>query len=290
MNHSETAWAIPGAQGESILGNTHRPTSDPRGVVLIVHGFLGYKDYGMFPALARSFAEAGFIAHRFNLSHSGMTNEIETFARPDLFERDTWRHQVVDVRAVVDAIGASTLDGANLPLCFFGHSRGGDTCLLAAAEMFACNDERTPCAVVTAAAPSALCRMGEAVQSQLLEQGFLEHKSNRTGQTLRIGRDWLRDQLDDPASHDLCARVGTISCPMLFVHGEDDPTVPAADAVELAEAALAANRDREVRVCVIPAANHVFNTPNPMPTNEPIPEALAELIEVAGGFFGTHTR
>ena len=287
MTETQTAWSIPGAQGEAILGNTHVPGSAPRGVVLIVHGFLGYKDYGMFPVLARSFADAGFIAHRFNLSNSGMTNDIETFARPDLFERDTWHNQVTDVQAVINATNGEDLAGTGLPVCLFGHSRGGDTCLLAAADMSERKDGPVPCAVVTAAAPSALCRLDESVQSHLLEHGSLEHTSNRTGQTLRIGRAWLLEQLDDPALHDLCARVRSISCPMLFVHGEDDPTVPLADAEELAEAGRSGQRSAQVRL--IPGANHVFNTPNPMPTNEAPPEALGHLIDAAVGFFRTCT-
>ena len=54
--------------------------------MLIAHGFKGYKDYGMFPRLARVAAETGFVAHRFNFSHSGMTDRIATFEHPDLFD------------------------------------------------------------------------------------------------------------------------------------------------------------------------------------------------------------
>ena len=288
MSETASSWGIPGSGGETILGNTHRPDTDARGVVLIVHGFLGYKDYGMFPVLARSFARAGFIAHRFNLSHSGMTNEAETFARPDLFERDTWAKQVADVLAVVEAVRGGRLDGAGLPMFLFGHSRGGDTCLLAAARMS--DDDRPPQAVVTASAPASLCTMAESQQQQLLEQGFLEHKSNRTGQTLRIGRTWLSEQLDDPAAHDLCARVGSIACPILFVHGEADPTVPASHAERLVEAARRGGGDREVALCLIPGADHGFCTPNPMPTDRAEPEALRRLIEEAVGFFGAFVR
>jgi hypothetical protein len=83
-------WSIEGSEGEPIIGNAHLPEAPPGGVVLVAHGFKGYKDYGMFPRIAESLANRGFIAHRFNFSHSGMTGAIETFERPDLFERDTW--------------------------------------------------------------------------------------------------------------------------------------------------------------------------------------------------------
>ena len=98
-------WSIPGAEGEVILGDCHLPAGEARGVIIIAHGLKGYKDYGMFPVIARACAAGGLIAHRFNFSHSGMTNALETFARPDLFERDTWNRQVHDCRAVVEAAG-----------------------------------------------------------------------------------------------------------------------------------------------------------------------------------------
>jgi uncharacterized protein len=84
-------WTIPGAENQPIYGTTHLPDGShgsPRSVVIIAHGFKGYKDYGMFPRIAHQCAEAGLVAHRFNFSHSGMTNHIDTFERPDLFERD----------------------------------------------------------------------------------------------------------------------------------------------------------------------------------------------------------
>src|SRR2546430_741685 len=134
----ESAWSIPGADGEPIIGNTHKSAIglQARGVVIIAHGFKGYKDYGMFPRVATEFAKAGFIAIRFNFSNSGMTNNIATFERPNLFERDTWNKQVFDLRAVTEAAIAGSLrdpgNASSLPCVFFGHSRGGVTALLTA--------------------------------------------------------------------------------------------------------------------------------------------------------------
>gem|GEM_PF-4204546 len=87
----------------------------------------GYYDYGLFPVLARALTAAGLTCHRFNFSHSGMTRDTATFARPDLFEQDTWGRQQDDLAAVLDHLGA----GAE-PTVLFGHSRGGLSSLLAA--------------------------------------------------------------------------------------------------------------------------------------------------------------
>ena len=70
-----SSWQITGADGETILGNTHLPAGEAVGTVLLAHGFKGYKDYGMFPVVADAFADAGLITHRFSqecLAHDGL--------------------------------------------------------------------------------------------------------------------------------------------------------------------------------------------------------------------------
>jgi len=273
--HKIDQWTLAGAEGRALLGDAHIPDS-PIGVVCIVHGFLGYKDYGMFPRVAASFADAGFVAHRFNLSHSGMTRNTDTFERADLFERDTWMKQVHDVSAVVDAVRVGQLAGRDLPIVLFGHSRGGLTSILSASRLNA--EGRAVAGVITSATPSAACRMDEPSQKAVLERGFAEVVSNRTGQTLRIDAAWLREQLDDPAAHDVCAHAGRVGAPVLIVHGRDDATVSADDAKELAHAA---GSDEPV---IVPGGNHVFNTPNPMPDDAAPSPQLAMLLNVSIGF------
>lgn len=281
-----TPWTITGAAGETIYGNTHLPASDPTGVAILIHGFLGYKDYGFFPHLAQAFADSGLIAHRFNMSHSGMTNNISTFERPDLFALDTWRHQVDDVIAVIGAsVERGELPGGarqiGLPLALFGHSRGAATAILTAAELEDSGGRLGADRIITAAASASCCRMDEQAQARLLDQGYAEVKSNRTGQTLRIGRAWLQDQLDDPHWHDPVERIKSIRCPMLFIHGTDDETVPPSDTEQLFDAAVKRPDSAGDGIILMDDANHVFNTPNPFPPeDDPNPEPSFELEQL----------
>lgn len=274
-----TTWQIPGSDGEAILGNTHPAEGEPRGVVVIAHGFKGYKDYGMFPAIAARVAAAGCIAHRFNFSHSGMTEQTEVFERPDLFERDTWSRQVTDVRAVRDAITAGALEGGGLPLVLLGHSRGGVAVLLTVGRDAGVAGRPAPAGVVTLAAPSYCNPFTTEVASQLLEQGWIESPSSRTGQDLRVGADFLREQLDDPDGHDVLALVGRITCPLLVIHGDADPTVAPECAEQIAAAHAGPNQ-----VLLVESGDHVFDTPNPFPADgEPSPQ-LATVLEAVAAF------
>lgn len=257
------AWTIPGSEGLELLGDTHLPAGPPIAAAVIVHGYKGYKDYGMFPPLAECLARAGVVAHRFNLAHSGMTNAIETFERPDLFERDTWRFQSEDIRAVAHAVRAGDLAGQELPLFLIGHSRGGVACILAAG-WFA--DDLALAGIVTINAPASCDSLPDAERDALLRDGFLPTISARTGQTLRVGRAWLQDQLDHPDLHDLLAQAKRVRRPALVIQGDADQTVDPASADRLG-AALGA------RVLTVPAGNHVLNTPNPAaPDAAPSPQ------------------
>jgi len=51
---------------------TWQPTGQPQPVVVFVHGFKGFKDWGHFGLLARFFAERGFVFVKLNLSHNGV--------------------------------------------------------------------------------------------------------------------------------------------------------------------------------------------------------------------------
>lgn len=259
-------WTIDGADGQPILGHTHRPPDGvtPTGVLVCCHGFKGYKDYGFFPRLAGHAADAGLIALRLNLSHSGMTHDIQTFARPDLFEKDTWGKQVHDIGRVVDEIAAPH----GLPVVLFGHSRGGLASLLAADRL-----QTKIAGVVAAAAPADACSLDESQRALLRKAGRLVSPSGRTGQDLYVGGGWLAEIEADPERFDPVRALSRLAVPALILHGDGDATVPVSALQRYADAAP------EAESAVIPGANHVFNAVNPLPSDAPLETQTAELFE-----------
>lgn len=257
MAHAD--WKIQGSVGEAMHGTTNEPDSTPTGIILIAHGFKGYKDYGMFPWLAHQLAKYGKIVHRFNFSHSGMTAGDGPFERPDLFERDTWNRQVEDL-----AILTKELNRDGMPMTLLGHSRGGVSCLLAVGRGVAEVD-----GVITLSAPATCNPLTPEMQQTLLKQGFIESPSSRTEQKLHVGRSFLQEQLDDPENHDLLALVTGIRSPILVIHGETDPTVSVESAVSITEAG------QDTTLVRIQDGDHVYNTPNPFPESATPSEQLA---------------
>ncbi|MEZ6163365.1 MAG: alpha/beta hydrolase [Phycisphaerales bacterium] len=247
------AFTIINEHGLEILGNCHVPDQPPVACALLLHGFKGYKDYGFIPLLAHDLCERGVLVHRFNFSTSGMTNDISTFARPDLFELDTWTRQVGDVRRVVQAVREGEIAGMDLPLFLIGHSRGGATALLSAGRH---QDELGLAGVATINAVDRCCRMSETEQRAMLERGYTITQSARTKQDLRIDAGWLREQLASPEDHDVLLQGSRCGLPACILHGDAD------DAVEISAGEAIAHK-LNTPLIVLKNANHVLNMPNP---------------------------
>ncbi len=256
----QTDWNIEGSGGEAIHGTTHAVDGAATCNLIIAHGFKGYKDYGMFPWLASKAAEAGAITHRFNFSHSGMLAGDGPFERPDLFEIASWNTQIDDLQAV---IAHCTNE---LPTILLGHSRGGVAILLAAGRG-AIEVEH----LIPLSAPATCNPFSQKMQQTMLEDGYVESPSSRTGQLLRIGRIFLDEQIADPEQHDLLALVATIDVPITVIHGEDDETVVVSSGEAIEKVA------KNATFKSIHGGNHVFNTPNPFPLGGEPSQQLAEV-------------
>jgi len=255
--HETASWTITNDHGLEILGDTHLLES-PTACAIILHGFKGYKDYGFIPVLASMLADSGVLVHRFNFSTSGMTNDTATFARPDLFALDTWTRQVDDVRRVIRAVRSGELEGGGLPITLIGHSRGGATAILAGGRHA---DELGLASISTINAVDRCCGLSEESQRELLSVGRMFTESARTKQRLRINSAWLREQLDNPAAHDVCALAAQTGVPMLVMHGDRDDAVDVQAGHNIAKCA-------KTSVRIIEGSNHVLNTTNPADRSE----------------------
>ncbi|MEM1354183.1 MAG: alpha/beta fold hydrolase [Planctomycetota bacterium] len=276
-NISNTAWAIPGSDGQPIYGNTHvgpHGSGKSRGALICCHGFKGYKDYGFFKPLCLYACAQGLVAHRFNFSHSGVTHRYDMFERPELFERDRWGRQVEDLGRVIEHV----TENDRGPIVIFGHSRGGVT-----STIYCGNKATQPIAgLVTAAAPDYACKLDDLQKDQLRTEGRLLSPSGRTGQDLYIGLDWLEEIEQDPQAFDPVLAAGKAECPMLIIHGSRDQTVPLDCAQRLHRAATPRGR-----LEIINHASHTFNCPNPIPNKTPyagLPYATRRMIELAVEF------
>ena len=260
---------------------TYQATGHPKPVVVFVHGFKGFKDWGHFPLLANYFAGRGFVFVKLNLSHNGVviggTGDLEDL---EAFGRNNFSIELDDIGLVIDALftpGATPVPAAEMDLSrlfLVGHSRGGGLVLLKAAE-----DPRVRALATWAGIADIDQRWPQAVLDEWQRTGVLHVPNARTGQQLplhfQIVEDYVanRPRLDIP--HNVRRKLRQ---PLLLVHGDQDETVPLA-------AAHALHRLKpDAELLVVPDATHMFGGAHPWPQNT-LPEPTHYIAERTADFF-----
>lgn len=264
-------FTIPSAENLPIRGNLIVPDR-PRGLVVIVHGFKGFKDWGFFPWLAEHLARHRhrLAVCRFNMSRSGIGENPETFERLDLFADDTYSTQIADLLTVVRHAQAAVPD---VPTFLLGHSRGGGVALLAAGEV------ANLAGVVTWSAISRVDRWDEWTVREWRRRGYMNVENARTKQMMRMSPAILDDYDAHRDRLDVLAAASRLEVPILVVHGARDESVP------LAEAHAIAGSSRAASLCVLAKASHTYNAIHPLIH---VPFALTMAAEVSTHFVAAY--
>jgi pimeloyl-ACP methyl ester carboxylesterase len=271
-----TKHTLPGTLGEILIDVRAGGRGSPRPAVVVVPGFKGFKDWGMFPPFADRLARAGLSAVSMNPSGSGV-DDAGDFTLAERFGHNTYSAELDDTLEVVEALARGAL-GVAPPssIGLVGHSRGGGVGVLAAAE------DRRITALATWAAISSVERWSPAEQRAWREAGVKEIVNARTGQRLPL----YPDVLDDIDSHaavrlDILGAAGRLAIPWLIVHGAEDESVSSLEA----EALHAAARGDLARHLPIAGAGHTFGTVHPWRGETP---AFRLVADETLGFLAAH--
>jgi dienelactone hydrolase len=231
----------------------------PRPAVIVLAGFKGFKDWGMFPPLAERLARAGFTAITPNLSGSGVDDAGE-FTLPDRFGRNTFTAELEDSRTVIDALIRGEL-GVPAPSAvgLVGHSRGGGVGVLLTAE-----DTRIR-ALVTWAAIATVERWPPDQRTEWRQAGRIEVRNARTGQVLPLYTDVLDDIERNRSVLDIEAAAQRIRVPWLLIHGSADESVRFGEAELLKEA----SSSESTTLLRIDGGGHTFGAAHPWRSSTP---------------------
>lgn len=259
---------LPGTQGDLLVDVRTGGGSAARPAVVILHGFKGFKDWGMFPLLADRLARAGFAAISYNASGSGVDDTGE-FSFPERFGHATFSADLSDLDTVASALVDGRFGAPPSSVGLVGHSRGGGTAVLGAAELAAVG------ALVTWAAIGTVHRWPENTRRIWRERGRLDVTNQRTGQVLPLYPDVL-DDIDRNADRlDIEAAAARLAIPWLLVHGTEDETVHVAEGRMLAAANPAATP------LWIEGAGHTFGAAHPL---ERRPPSLEQVLDATVAF------
>src|SRR4051812_44229599 len=95
--------SLPGTLGEILIDVRAGGRTTARPAVIVLHGFKGFKDWGMFPRLAERLAQAGFTAVSLNLSGSGV-DDAGNFSFLERFGHNTFSAELRDIGLTIDAL------------------------------------------------------------------------------------------------------------------------------------------------------------------------------------------
>ena len=249
-----TKHVLPGTLGEILVDVRAGGRGSARPAVIVLHGFKGFKDWGMFPPFSERLARGGVTAVTPNLSGSGVDDSGE-FTLREQFARDTFSAELEDLARVVDALAGGDL-GVAPPsrIGLVGHSRGGGVAILQAAR-----DPRIH-ALATWAAISSVERWAPAEQAEWRQRGSKEILNARTGEKLLLYPDILDDIAHNAGGTlDILGSAKRVAVPWLIAHGAEDEAVSILEA----RALHAASARPTTKFLEIEGAGHTFGAAHP---------------------------
>jgi len=258
------------------------PSQQHQPVVIFIHGFKGFKDWGHWNLIADQIALEGYIFIKINLSHNGTTlDKPLDFADLEAFSDNTYSLELEDVKQVINYLHstACTIPNMDLKKTFLiGHSRGGGIALISAFE-----DERIKGVVTWASVSDYEKRWPKDVLAQWKKEGVHYVYNGRTKQNMPMKYGIVEDFLAHKERLNIKNAVAQLKKPTLFIHGSDDPTV------DLAEAKNLESWSPTGRLVVIGNANHVFNGKHPFEEKE-LPVESQKLIKNTLSFLEQNSR
>jgi len=279
---SVTSGSIDSSEGLPITYDLYAPisrTNHPFPVIIFLHGFKGFKDWGPFPDACEELALSGFGVLAMNFSLNGIGDKKTEFDRLDLFERETFSQDLDDIGKIIDALRNGTINDthSNLNTDFIGllgHSRGGQTAIAAAAEY------SIQCLVTWSAVADYRKRWTDAMKQDWEKKGYTEIENSRTGQTMKIDKVVFDDAKDNADKVLAINRVKDLHIPTLFIHARDDESVPYTDSEKLHIECT--SDEKELRL--VSNTGHTFGGSHPF-EDDVFPKPFKEVLDWTEGWF-----
>lgn len=259
---------IQNPETREFLADAYYPEIDKKlPLVIFVHGYKGYKDWGAWNLMAEKFAEAGFFFVKFNFSHNGTTvQDPHNFADLEAFGNNNYSKELSDLGAVIDYfVQDSKVDEQKIIL--IGHSRGGGISIIKTFE-----DERIN-GLITLASVDTLDRFpkNEAFENWK-KAGVYYVVNGRTKQEMPHYYQFFEDFEKDEHRFDVERATEMAKAHVLVIHGTNDESV----SVKNAEHLHILNPNSEL--FLIENANHTFGSKEPW-EEENLPAELNTVVE-----------
>jgi fermentation-respiration switch protein FrsA (DUF1100 family) len=266
---SKEEFNIPGTDEQPIIGDITYSNSYPDYLIIFVHGFKGFKDWGTHQLTANFFANKGIYFLKFNFSHSGvLPDNLSDITDLELFSKNTPSKELYDLDQV---ISFAKNKFPYLQIVLLGHSRGGALSILQTAK-----DKRVK-KLITWASIGAFRNLWKEEEEEPWRKNGVKYIINgRTKQQMPLDVALLNDVITNEKEFDLKAAVAAISIPILFIQGEKDPAVKVEVAKEF-------HLIQTSTLLLVEEGDHVFGASHPYKKDE-LPKDLENICEACANF------
>jgi len=248
----------------------YQDTAENKPVVIFVHGFKGFKDWGTFNTIADYFAQAGFVFIKMNFSHNGTTPQTPLdFVDLDAFGSNNFSIEADDVSEVLRHLnGRPILPGADLSrVAIIGHSRGG---IISVAKTF--EDERLKAGVTWAGVLNVKGWIPEDRIEHWRDKGVLFFYNGRTQQNMPMYFQFYEDTIKNFDRFDIENVAQKLEKPFLVCHGTGDVVVPASQAEQFKK------WKPDAELFLVEGGDHTFNGTHPFEETE-LPTDLQKVVD-----------
>ena len=260
-----------GAVGKGSLVDLCIPENFNNKLIVFIHGFMGYKDWGCWNLFQDFYTSEGFGFCKYNVSHNGGTleNPID-FSDLEAFSKNNYSYELEDLQCVVNWLGKQF---ETLPeIYLIGHSRGGGIALLTA------SDSRIKKIVTLAAISNIEKRFPEGKQLEVWKtQGTKYVLNSRTNQKMPNSYSQYEDFIAHKDQLNIEQACLNSKVPTMVIHGDMDTSVDIEDGKEI-------STWLKTRLFEIEEAEHTFGATQPWIEKE-MPEHLQKICAISHAFF-----
>lgn len=260
-----------GANNRESLIDLTIPSNFNGKLIVFIHGYMGYKDWGCWNLVEKFYTDLGFGFTKFNMSHNGGTvNNPIDFADLEAFAENNYSKEVFDFQQVLNWLENQL---SPLPeLVVIGHSRGGGIALLNA------HDKRITKIATWSAISNIASRFPEGTPLKVWKtQGKRYIDNARTNQKMPNNYSQYEDFIANEDTLSIEKACLNSTTPTFVLHGDLDTSVDIEEGREIATWL-------KTRLFEIEEANHTFGSTQPW-TEAEMPEHLQKVCEITLGFF-----
>jgi pimeloyl-ACP methyl ester carboxylesterase len=263
-----------GADNRKSLIDFEIPENFNGEIIVFIHGFMGFKDWGAWNLVQEYFTKKGIGFCKFNMSHNGGTieNGID-FPDEESFGRNTYLKELNDLVCVLNWIDKQGVSYTKLHV--IGHSRGGAIALIAASL-----DQGISSVTSWAGISDIESRFPAGKELEDWESSGVRYIQNgRTKQNLPQYYSLYENFIENKRLLDIGEACFNMKIPACVIHGADDTSVFPS------EGELNAKR-LNVQLHLIENADHVFGTSHPWNFIN-LPPALSRACSLTFRFIST---